>query len=347
MYRIDDNQNVAELPADPTDNVGTPGYFTGGNPSSGIPATRVRYWWLNMIQEELAAIVEFAGLTLSKDTRNQVLTAIKAMFRTRVVGGTLTFYVSTTGADTNDGLTAETPLATIQQAIALASTNYDITGTVVQIILAAGTYGAVTLDGTVIRAKVSLVGPGSAGTTITSATTTSITIVNGANCTLSGLTIANTSTNTGDYGGGSTGLFVGSGSICNLSTDVAFGSCASGAHMWAYESGVISALPVGSGVGRNYTITGGATMHYYASLCGTITLVDATVTLTGTPNFSTAFAVADQSGAIGAWGNTYSGSATGARISATGNGTINAHGAGASYFPGNADGSQSSGGQYY
>jgi hypothetical protein len=79
MYRIDDNQNVATLPADPTDNVGTPGFFTGGNPgaSPAVPPTRVRYWWLNMIQETLVhPILTACGIALAKDDMTQLTQAI-------------------------------------------------------------------------------------------------------------------------------------------------------------------------------------------------------------------------------------------------------------------------------
>jgi hypothetical protein len=43
---------------------GTEGYFTNGNPGGGIPATEVPDWWLNMVQEELRAVVVAGGLTL-------------------------------------------------------------------------------------------------------------------------------------------------------------------------------------------------------------------------------------------------------------------------------------------
>lgn len=78
MYRIDDNQAVDTLPPDPTDNIGTPGYFTGGNPGSSpaVPPTRIRYWWLNMIQETLIDPIITAGLALAKDDFTQLTKAI-------------------------------------------------------------------------------------------------------------------------------------------------------------------------------------------------------------------------------------------------------------------------------
>jgi hypothetical protein len=49
---------------------------------------------------------------------------------------------------------------------------------------------------------------------------------------------------------------------------------------------------------------------------------------------------------ITGYSDTFSGSATGARHSVTGNGYLFTNGAGASYLPGNAAGSTASGGQY-
>ncbi|MDT8872291.1 hypothetical protein RAA17_16585 [Komagataeibacter rhaeticus] len=69
---------MGTLPALPTDSIGAPGYFTGGSTSGGAP-TRVRYWWLNMVQEELAAIATAAGATLDKSNNGQVLAAIQAL----------------------------------------------------------------------------------------------------------------------------------------------------------------------------------------------------------------------------------------------------------------------------
>ncbi|MCW4591519.1 hypothetical protein NO263_13100 [Gluconacetobacter entanii] len=81
VYQIDDATAVASLPALPTDNIGTPGFFTGGSTSGGAP-TRVRYWWLNMVQEELRNLVIAANLTPDKTNNAQVLAALRSMFVT-------------------------------------------------------------------------------------------------------------------------------------------------------------------------------------------------------------------------------------------------------------------------
>jgi hypothetical protein len=74
MFRIDDATAATTLPT--PESAGTEGYFTEGTPGV-TPATLVRASWLNSIQEELRAIVVAGGLTPSKTTRNQVLSAIE------------------------------------------------------------------------------------------------------------------------------------------------------------------------------------------------------------------------------------------------------------------------------
>jgi hypothetical protein len=79
VQRITDATAAGALPAPPV-LTGPVGYFTGG--LAGItPATRVRYWWLNMLQEEMLALLAAAGI--APDTTatvfTQVLQAILAL----------------------------------------------------------------------------------------------------------------------------------------------------------------------------------------------------------------------------------------------------------------------------
>lgn len=53
--------------------------FTEGDPGTGTPATTVTDTWLNHIQEELALLVEYAGLTLSAGDDEQVRKAIETL----------------------------------------------------------------------------------------------------------------------------------------------------------------------------------------------------------------------------------------------------------------------------
>jgi hypothetical protein len=93
---------------------------------------------------------------------------------------------------------------------------------------------------------------------------------------------------------------------------------------------------------QDYTISGGAAAHFAAYDLGKIVanpVAPRTVTLTGSPAFLTAFAIAQRQGAILAVSQTYTGSATGPRVNISQGGScIVVGGAGSgstSYFPGN------------
>lgn len=57
--------------------------FTRGNPQTGIQATDLDDDYFDMLQEELAAVVEDAGIILDKTKHNQLLTALKALLLSR------------------------------------------------------------------------------------------------------------------------------------------------------------------------------------------------------------------------------------------------------------------------
>ncbi len=79
MYRIDNDTAAEVLPA-PTEPGPKPdGYFTGGNPQTGTPATIVDAEWANMIQEEIANVIEAAGGTLDKAENSQLFQAVASL----------------------------------------------------------------------------------------------------------------------------------------------------------------------------------------------------------------------------------------------------------------------------
>lgn len=78
MFRIDHTTAAAERPTPET--AGTPGFFTGGDPVGGVPATVVTADFMNMIQEELISILTAASITPSKTAINQLLTALQSLF---------------------------------------------------------------------------------------------------------------------------------------------------------------------------------------------------------------------------------------------------------------------------
>lgn len=54
--------------------------FHDGNPATGVQGTVVDAAWLNVVQEELAGLVEWAGLTPSAVDNTQLLQALQAEF---------------------------------------------------------------------------------------------------------------------------------------------------------------------------------------------------------------------------------------------------------------------------
>ncbi len=75
MHRIDSRYAVPE-PPEPGEAVAAPGYFQNGDEESETPGTKLDAAWCNAVQEELAGVVEKAGLTLDKAKRDQLAQAI-------------------------------------------------------------------------------------------------------------------------------------------------------------------------------------------------------------------------------------------------------------------------------
>lgn len=120
MFLTDQTTAAATLPTPAA--AGTPGYFTNGSPGTGVPATIVDADWLNMLQLELMSIVSAAGITPSKTTYNQVLSAIKRVCQNTVVlpdTGAVNAYAAANATP----LVAGTWVDGVVQAVKIAHTN--------------------------------------------------------------------------------------------------------------------------------------------------------------------------------------------------------------------------------
>lgn len=253
----------------------------------------------------------------------------------------LTVYVSTTGNDNNTGLSAGSPFLTLNKAYNFIRDNYDLNGYTATIQLADGTYTTgLNAQGSVVGRT--QIGGGAAGTIIlagNAGTPTAVVIdVTGGpaiSCSSSAAVTVQNMKLQGGYGIG-----VSTRGEVNIGSGITFGPCTA-AHVF---------LSIGAPylkVGANYTIAGAAPIHWWVAETGNIDCGGKTITLTGTPAFSNAFAIASGSGSqISCGGNTFSGSATGARYYANVNGAINTSGGGANYLPGSLAGSTATGGQY-
>lgn len=85
MYQIDSSGSVATQPAPAA--AGTPGWFTDGNPATATPATILDGDWFNAIQAELINVLAAAGITPTKGTNNQLLSAVNALFAASITTG--------------------------------------------------------------------------------------------------------------------------------------------------------------------------------------------------------------------------------------------------------------------
>lgn len=251
-----------------------------------------------------------------------------------------TYYVSPSGSDANDGLSASTPLATIQKAVDVVSQTLDLAGYTVTIQLANGTH--TLTDSVAIR---NFVG-GSGLVIIQGDTTTPSNVVisqstsgkpafdisdNARLVTLRGFRLTGTGSNAAAIQCGARGR----AAIANIEFNTGWS-----VHLYATQGSYLS-------VSGNYSVLAGATYHIASDYKSLLVTTNITVTLVGTPAF-TVWAYAFGLSMIAAQGQTFSGGASAGtqRYNVALNAAIWTNGGGATYFPGGAAGAPATGGQY-
>lgn len=110
MYRIDHATASASIPAPGP--AGAPGYFSSGNPTTGVPATVVTADWLNANQEEIVSVILAAGIPLAKSSNGQLLAAIQSLISG---GGTAVTAAGVTIADVGEYFAGTDVEAALQQ----------------------------------------------------------------------------------------------------------------------------------------------------------------------------------------------------------------------------------------
>lgn len=336
MFRIDNQYASGTLP--PPLTPGTPGFYSSGS-IGGELATIVTADAMNEIQEELVAVVAAGGLTLDKTDNTQVIQAILALIagntRKRLTGP-LDLYCAPGGSDTNNGLTPETPFATPGAAYGLLVQQYDLGGQTVTIHLADGNYAPVALNGAPLGVLnptniVFLGNPGNpADVQINQSTPlqSAFTLAYFGGCMLNGMTLSAPASQANCIiAGFSSKIFV---------QNVVYGT-AGAFHNWSQWGSTIAAA-------GDYTISGGAAGHIFSDNAGTVagelSTSSATITLVGTPHFSTAFAYATNSSMIefDSADVTFSGAATGSRFLVNNHSGIYVPSGSLTYFPGDTAG---------
>jgi hypothetical protein len=245
-----------------------------------------------------------------------------------------TYYVRTDGSDSNNGLanTSGGAFLTIQKAVNVVAGELDCGPYNVTIQVADGAYNAnVVLYPVIGFGTYLLVGNETtpANVTITLAGSTPIQVTVGAKWSVRGLKLSTT--------GGAASCLFGAQNSYTIFRNMNFGACTQ-IHIYAADAAFISA-------DGNYTISGGATSGHVAATMGSmVNIVGRTITITGTPAIGN-FVLCGRCGVVYMPSCVFSGAATGTRYNCFSVGLIET-GGGASYFPGNAAGSTTSGGVY-
>ena len=246
-----------------------------------------------------------------------------------------TYFVRFDGSDSNNGLTNNSGGAflTIAKAVATAR-SIDPSSYFVTIQLQDGTWTTgINMSSPMLGGStLSFVGNTGSPTSCVITDTISVTANNtGVSLNISGVSLNGTTLGINCTGGASV----------TLGTGIVFGAASSSAHMRVNGPG--SSI----GISANYSITAAGARHYYASPNGFINAFAITVTLSGTLNFSTAFAVADRGALLSTNASTFTGgTVTGKRYDAQTNAVIYTGGGGASHYPGSVAGTTGTGGQY-
>jgi hypothetical protein len=355
MYRIDNANATTVLPTPLAPGPVSRGFFQSGNPSTGQKATTVDRDWANASQEEICAVIEAAGIALSKTNNAQLLAALRAMFLPRTtINADTTIYVNpTTGNDANNGLTSGTAFRTIQAAIDAVYYYYDWHDHIGTIQLADGTYAFNTVGGYAAYFTGMPFGmrPGMLRLIGNTAFPANV-IINAVNANCLGAFstwlivrgITFTASGTGFSPSGQQGV----GLNANVAAYIDMQSCTFGncGQLQIASSNASQVNLTGTGM----TMTGVTQDSLWAADGGAIYMPVNAMNVASLA--CTLFAACDSSASINAIGATFAGSATGIRYTATNNGTIVTGGGGANFFPGNAAGSPvpgvagPSGGQY-
>ncbi|MCG6857989.1 MAG: DUF2793 domain-containing protein [Salaquimonas sp.] len=248
-----------------------------------------------------------------------------------------TYYISTTGSDSNDGLSAGSPFATIQKFLDTALETLDLGGFDCVGQLADGTYdsgylqypqtgsGRVIIQGNTTTPGNTIIDGG--------ASDAAAEVAYGATLTVQHVRVQ----------GGTNGFKAMLGGLLIGGPGLEFGACTAGSHILALSLGQIE-------MQYDYTIVDSAgESHYSAIEQGNIRSVSLTVTIPNVLAF-TYFTNCEYLSLVSAYALTITGAGkagtTGTRYNVTNFSVIFTNGAGGSYFPGNADGNNSPAGRY-
>lgn len=251
-----------------------------------------------------------------------------------------TLYVSTSGNNTNDGLTTDTSFLTVQKALDTAS-QLDFNGYNLTIQVDDGVYqesvvikpwrgsGLLFISGN----------PQNASAVEIKSITESPAIHIGSSefkternllVDISNLKISNNSVN-------GHGVLVGSANTLYVN-NVDFGHCG-GNQLYICEKSIAY-------LESNYKITGSGKAHIHVEGNSSVFIKSENISTSNSPVFSLAFISITEMSLLQCKSTSFSGQVKGTRFSVQLNSLINTDGLGSSYFPGNKSGNVGSGGRY-
>lgn len=250
------------------------------------------------------------------------------------------YYVANTGSNSNDGLTVGTPFLTIQKAVDVYFTEIDPAGYTVTVLVDDGTdtgginitsptpYDTDSNNGALII-QGNLTTPANCIISTTGSTIPIAARSGGAVIYIGGFKLTNSGT--------ASLVAAANNSLIQINGLMDFGACG-GSHISAIRGSTVN-------IAANYNITAAAVKHINVESNSMVNYTSAsTVTITGTPAFSTAFASVSNS-RLDVTNATYSGSATGIRYALDNAATV--RGATSStFFPGDASGTMTAGCAY-
>ena len=282
--------------------------------------------------ERIGLIKDPTGTPLSRyATPDTIATRVAAKLGLReVLTANRTYYVSTTGSDSNDGLSAGAPLATLVKAVDLCY-SIDPNGYVVTIQLADGNYTAgVAVNRPLVGGGALYITGNVADPSAVTITTPSdvIALYNGTRVEAKGLKLKCSGTRSCFFVRQMSTLYLG---------NIIFDEALTTAHINAAQGSLVN--PV-----ADYEIVGGAAYHLIFDNNAFFDSSSKTYTLTGTPNFSGAFAWFNGGSTYSRYATTWSGAATGKRYNVTYNAVL--RGGSATDLPGDVAGTTATGGQY-